>query len=116
MKNYSKLESEESARVELHDKLGLTGSEISINRLPANAKVPFVHAHKQNEEVYYIVSGGGKFVIDGEDIPLKAGDSVRIAPKGKRQLFAGENGIVYLCIQTKKGSLEEYTAKDALIF
>ena len=36
-------------RVELHDQLFLTGAEISVNRLPAGANVPFVHFHKSNE-------------------------------------------------------------------
>lgn len=115
MKNYSKIEKEAGARVELHDKIGLTGSEISVNRLPANGSIPFVHAHKQNEEVYYIVEGEGKFAIDGEEFALKAGDFVKIAPRGKRQIFAGEGGLTYICIQTKAGSLEEYTANDAII-
>lgn len=115
MKNYSKIENEAGARIELHDKIGLTGSEISLNRLPANESIPFVHAHKQNEEVYYIVEGEGKFVIDGEDVALKAGDFVRISPDGKRQIFAGKAGLTYICIQTKAGSLQEYTANDAII-
>lgn len=115
MKNYSKVEREEGARLELHDKIGLTGSEISVNTLPANASVPFVHAHRQNEEVYYIVSGNGKFVIDGEDVILNEGDFVKVSPQGKRQLFAGDDGITYICIQTKENSLEKYTANDAII-
>lgn len=61
MKTYMKVSLEENApRVELHDKLGLTGAEISINTLPAGECVPFIHSHKQNEEVYYILSGSGK--------------------------------------------------------
>lgn len=61
MKNYMKVSLEENApRVESHDKLGLTGAEISINTLPAGECVPFIHSHKQNEEVYYILSGSGK--------------------------------------------------------
>lgn len=115
MKNYSKVEKQAGPRIELHDRLGLTGSEISVNELPAKAAVPFVHAHKQNEEVYYIVKGSGTFVIDGEEVALKEGDFVKIDPQGKRQIFAGANGIAYLCIQTKASSLEEYTAKDAII-
>lgn len=115
MKNYSKVEREEGARLELHDKIGLTGSEISVNTLQANASVPFVHAHRQNEEVYYIVSGNGKFVIDGEDVILNEGDFVKVSPQGKRQLFAGDDGITYICIQTKENSLEKYTANDAII-
>ena len=60
MKNYSKVSVGAGARTELHDKLGLTGAEISVNSMPAGASVPFVHAHKQNEEIYGILSGKGK--------------------------------------------------------
>ena len=115
MINYSIFRKEEGTRIELHDKLSLTGSEISINTLPANASVPFIHAHKQNEEVYYIVEGNGKIVIDDEDVLVNAGDFVKINPEANRQIFAFENGIKYICIQTKKGSLEEFTAGDAII-
>ena len=55
MSNYSKINVTGSERHELHDKLGLTGAEVSINTLPAGAGVPFVHAHKQNEEIYGIM-------------------------------------------------------------
>ena len=41
-------------RTELHDALGLTGCEASYNVLPAGAAVPFVHAHKHNEELYVV--------------------------------------------------------------
>lgn len=115
MQNYIKLTPEKSARVELHNKLGLTGSEISINSLPANSNVPFVHAHKENEEVYYILSGSGKFIIDDKEVNLEIGDVIKIIPAANRQLFAGSEGISYLCIQTKTNSLEEYTATDAII-
>ena len=52
MKNYAKTNIGNEGRVELHEKLALTGAEISINRLPAGAGVPFVHSHKSNEEIY----------------------------------------------------------------
>ena len=54
MKNYQKMSVAQDARVELHDSLALTGAEVSINHLPAGAGVPFVHSHKQNEEIYGI--------------------------------------------------------------
>ena len=49
MSNYTKIGKVDGARTELHDKLGLTGAEISVNTLPAGASVPFVHAHKAND-------------------------------------------------------------------
>lgn len=116
MANFSKVSVGQDARTELHDKLSLTGAEISINDLPAGGSVPFVHAHKDNEEIYGILAGKGRFVIDGEDVEAVAGDWIRVAPDGKRQLFAAEDaGIRYVCIQVKKDSLDGYTADDAVI-
>ena len=66
MRNFTKVSVAQDARTELHDKLSLTGAEISVNNLPAGAGVPFVHSHKKNEEIYIILSGQGKAVIDGE--------------------------------------------------
>ena len=117
MANYTKTNIGNEGRVELHEALSLTGAEISINKLPAGASVPFVHSHKTNEEVYGIISGKGKVIIDGEEFALNAGDWVRISPAAKRQFFAAEDeGISYVCIQTKENSLESFTADDAVIY
>ncbi len=114
--NFSITHAEKEARVELHDTLALTGSEISINTLPAGVSVPFVHAHKKNEEVYGILSGHGYAMLDGEKVELKEGDWLRVAPKADRQLGAAQDSaITYICIQTKAGSLEGFTQADAII-
>ncbi|MBQ1510376.1 MAG: cupin domain-containing protein, partial [Selenomonadaceae bacterium] len=60
MANFNKISVAKDARTELHDQLGLTGAEISINNLPAGAGVPFVHYHKKNEEIYFVISGKGQ--------------------------------------------------------
>ena len=116
MKNYNKISINNEPRTELHDALGLTGAEVSINALPAGASVPFVHSHKQNEEIYAVLEGEGYAVIDGEEVALKAGDWVRVSPAAKRQFFASQNaGIKYVCIQVKANSLEGYTMTDAVV-
>ena len=116
MANYAKTTVGKEGRVELDEKLGLTGAEISVNELPAGAGVPFVHSHKENEEIYGILAGKGKAVIDGETVDLTAGDWLRIAPAAKRQFFAADDsGITYLCIQVKENSLEHFTATDAVM-
>ncbi len=117
MANYTKIKIGNESRVELHNSLSLTGAEISINNLSAGTNVPFVHSHKNNEEVYGIISGKGKVIIDEEEIALSTGDWVRISPVAKRQFFAAEDeGISYICIQTKANSLEGFTADDAVIY
>ena len=117
MKNYTKTNIENEGRAELHEVLGLTGAEISINQLPAGAGVPFVHSHKQNEEIYGIISGKGKVVIDGEEIALTAGDWVKRKPAAKRQFSAScDEGMTFVCIQTKENSLGGFTADDAVVY
>ena len=115
MKNFSIVSTDQNAaRTELHDHLGLTGAEVSINTIPSGGSVPFVHWHRKNEEIYGILSGSGRFEVDGESVPLKAGDWIRIAPQGKRRIFASEDSAIsFVCIQVKAGSLEEFTAGDA---
>lgn len=116
MKQYTKITLGADSRTELHDKLGLTGAEVSINTLPAGAGVPFVHAHKQNEEIYGILTGKGKAVIDGEEITLTAGDWLRVAPAAKRQFSAAaDSAISYVCIQVKEYSLAGFTQEDAVV-
>ena len=116
MSNYSKWNAKQDPRTELHDVLGLTGAEVSINNLPAGAGVPFVHSHKKNEEIYIVLSGKGTAVLDGETVELEAGDVVKVAPAAKRQFSAaGDSPISYACIQVRENSLEEYTGTDAVI-
>ena len=108
MKNYQKVNVPAGeARVELHDSLNLTGAEVSISNLPAGAGVPFVHSHKQNEEIYAVLSGRGTMVVDGETVELQAGDWLRVA--------AADSAISVICIQVKAGSLEGFTMTDGVV-
>lgn len=117
MKNYVKTNIGNEGRVELHETLGLTGAEVSINQLPAGAGVPFVHSHKQNEEIYGILSGKGSVVLDGETVQLTAGDWLKVAPAAKRQFSAAaDSGMTFVCIQVKEHSLAGFTADDAVVY
>ena len=111
MKNYVKTNIGNEGRVELHETLGLTGAEVSINQLPAGAGVPFVHSHKQNEEIYGILSGKGSVVLDGETVQLTAGDWLKVSPAAKRQFSAAaDTGMTFVC------SLAGFTADDAVVY
>ena len=117
MKNYTKTNIGNEGRTELHEALGLTGAEISINRIPAGGGVPFVHSHKNNEEIYGVIEGSGKVVLDGEEVALTAGDWLRVAPAAKRQFSAAaDEGITFVCIQVKENSLGGFTADDAVVY
>lgn len=116
MNNFSKVSVAQDARTELHDRLSLTGAEVSVNHLSAGTGVPFVHSHKNNEEIYVVLAGKGKAVIDGEEVKLTSGDWIRISPAGKRQFFAADDSdFRFACIQVKENSLEGYTMDDAVV-
>lgn len=103
-------------RVTLHDELALTGSEISINELPPGVSVPFVHAHKRNEEVYLVVKGKGRFYVDDDEFEVAEGSVVRVDPAGARCITADSQcPIRYICIQTEAKSLVQYTENDGVM-
>ena len=103
-------------RVTLHHELALTGSEISVNELPPGASVPFVHAHKRNEEVYVVVKGKGRFHVDGDEFEVAEGSVIRVDPAGARCITADAlSPIRYLCIQTEARSLVQFTEGDGVI-
>ena len=102
-------------RVTLHKDLALTGSEVSINELPAGVSVPFVHAHQQNEEVYLILSGKGQFYLDGEEISVAEGNVLRVDPAARRCIKADANSALrFVCIQAKANSLSQFTETDGV--
>lgn len=117
MSNYKKTNVSNEGRTELHEALSLTGAEVSINSLPAGAGVPFVHSHKNNEEIYGVITGKGTVIIDGDTVEITAGDWLKISPSAKRQFFAAsDSSITYICIQVKENSLDRFTVDDAIIY
>ena len=99
----------------LREELGLTGCEISLNRLPAGRGMPFVHAHKQNEEVYIVVRGSGTFYVDGAEFSVAEGSVVRVDPPGERAWQTGDEDLYFICIQAAQGSLSQSTLADGII-
>lgn len=103
----------ENGKVFLHDTLGLTSCEISINTVPKGFKVPFNHKHKQNEEVYIILKGEGAMTIDGACVKVKEGSVVRVLPEASRTIEnTGDGEFLFICVQAKAGSLEQFGFGD----
>ncbi len=102
-------------KVFLKGLLGLTGTEISCGVLPNRGAMPFLHAHRENEEVYVFVSGRGQMLVDGEVFDVSEGSVVRVAPAGVRSWRStSDEPLVYLVIQAKEGSLRQWTLTDGV--
>lgn len=106
---------EAKGRVMLGEALGLTGCEISVNHVPPGTFTPFLHSHKLNEEVYIIVSGKGTYHVDGEEFAIREGSIICVAPEGKRAIKAGDEALIYICVQAQNGSLAQSTMNDGII-
>ncbi|MDE5655967.1 MAG: cupin domain-containing protein [Muribaculaceae bacterium] len=96
------------------DATGATGCEISFGSLPSGASVPFFHSHRANEENYIILSGEGRFQVDGDVFDIAEGSVIRVSTNCDRNIkCTSEQPLTYICIQAREGSLEGYTMTDA---
>ena len=100
----------------IKDLLGLTSCEISINSMSPGDSMPVYHQHHSNEEVYVFIKGQGQVQIDGESLDVKEGSIVRISSEGERIWRNNSDDVlVYIIIQAKENSLEQYGLDDATI-
>jgi quercetin dioxygenase-like cupin family protein len=76
-------------------------SQFRLNRIelgPGDEGPEHDHAGNGQEEVYAIVGGSGTLRVDGEEVPLRAGHFVFCPPETRRQMVAGDDGLVWIGI------------------
>src|SRR6266545_4593334 len=77
--------------------LGAAAFGFNYFQLPAGAEG---HEHDETqsgqEEVMFIVDGGGVLRVDGDEIELKRGRFVRLDPLARRCPVAGEDGLTFV--------------------
>jgi mannose-6-phosphate isomerase-like protein (cupin superfamily) len=76
--------------------LELERAGLSYQHLAPNFRTPFGHRHKQQEEIYIIVEGGGRMKLNDEIVELGRWDAVRIAKETVRAFEAGSEGATLL--------------------
>jgi mannose-6-phosphate isomerase-like protein (cupin superfamily) len=104
---------EVEGKVSLKEVTQSTGTEISFNSIAPRTEVPYFNIHKKNEETYNILKGSGFFQADEDCFDIKEGSVIRVSSKGKRGLTNTSDDImVYIVIQSKENSLEEYSTAD----
>jgi len=78
--------------------LGLENSGVSYQRLAPKFRLPFGHKHKNQEEVYVLVSGSARVKLEDEVVDLKPFDAVRVAKDTMRGFEAGPEGAELIAI------------------
>jgi mannose-6-phosphate isomerase-like protein (cupin superfamily) len=76
--------------------LEATVTGLSYQRLAPGFRIPFGHRQKTQEELYVILSGGGRMKLDDEIRELRQWDVVRVAPAVMRGFEAGPDGAELL--------------------
>src|SRR5712692_6781457 len=77
--------------------LGVAAFRVNRLELPAGAEGPeHDHTGDGQEEVYAIVDGSGTLRVDGEEIPLRPGHFIFCSPDARRQMMAGDQGLVWI--------------------
>lgn len=110
---HPKLKNEIKGKVFLKDPTKSTGTEISFTTIPPKSELGYFHIHNKDEETYIILKGSGYYQVDEDCFPIHEGSVIRVAPDGVRSLCnTSEENMVYICIQAKENSLEEYTTED----
>ena len=78
--------------------LGLEQSGLSYCRVAPGFRLPFGHKHKNQEEVYVLVSGSARMKIEEEVKDLKQWDAVRVHKDTMRSMEAGDDGAEFLIV------------------
>jgi mannose-6-phosphate isomerase-like protein (cupin superfamily) len=65
-------------------------------RLRPGKRSPFVHRHREAEEVYLVLGGGGRMKLGDELIDVGPLDAVRVAPAVPRAFEAGPEGLEFI--------------------
>lgn len=61
-------------------------------------RTPVAHHHREQEEAYFVLSGSGRALLDGELVELREGDVLRVAPTVIRAFEGGDDGLVLIAI------------------
>lgn len=76
--------------------LELERSGLCHQRIPPGYRFPFGHTHREQEELYVVVRGGGRFKLDDEVVTVREWDAVRVPPGTWRGYEAGPEGLELL--------------------
>lgn len=75
----------------------------TYRRMPEHTggKGSYGHRHKEQEEIYFVVSGKLQFKLDDEILDLEGGTAIRVAPQTWRSVWNDEPEDAELVIVSK---------------
>jgi len=86
----------------IRELLGLPTSPLVRNQSLAEASLDpgqatERHYHRESEEIYFLLEGGGSLEVDGDTREVGVGDAILIPPGAWHTLRAGRQGARLMC-------------------
>jgi uncharacterized cupin superfamily protein len=78
--------------------MGLEQFGFSYQKMQPGFRQAFGHVHREQEEVYVVLEGGGRVKIEDEIVDLRTWDALRVPPGVTRAFEAGPDGMAYIAI------------------
>jgi mannose-6-phosphate isomerase-like protein (cupin superfamily) len=101
----SEIEAEREGRLRrVRVALGVSAFGLNHIHLP-----PEAHGREHDEsatgqeEVYFVLEGGGTMAVEGDVVELRPNTYVFVPPGTMRQVRAGENGVSFICVGAPPG-------------
>jgi mannose-6-phosphate isomerase-like protein (cupin superfamily) len=82
----------------LRNDLGCENCGVSYIRLAPNARQPYGHKHKRQEEIYLLVSGSAQIKVGDDVVDLEPWTAVRCPPETMRAFRAGPEGAELVAV------------------
>jgi quercetin dioxygenase-like cupin family protein len=82
---------------------------LSYQVLKPGKRQAFGHRHDKAEEIYVVLSGGGRVRLDEEIVEIEALDAIRVEPSVTRAFEAGPEGMSWMAFgahHDKDGELD----------
>lgn len=92
--------------------LGCEASGLSYQRLAPGYRLPFGHSHAKQEEIYVVLSGGGRMKLGADVVEVGPLDAVRVAPETMRGFEAGDGGLELLAFGARCGMAHDESDAD----
>lgn len=82
------------------DALGCERVGLSLQRVKPGVRGPFAHRHATDEEIYVVVAGSGRALIEGEIVELRPWSALRVPAGSARAFEADGDGLEFLAFGT----------------
>lgn len=100
-------------KVFIKELLELTSCEISFNVMKPNTSMPFIHKHRENEEIYIILKGFGQMLLNDKVFEIKEGSIVRALPETERAIRNNStDNLTFIVFQGKMNSINSKQIED----